>query len=70
LIFGKSGGFPPTIDLDTLSAADGVIINNAGTTRVAGVGDVNGDGFADFAIRLGSNASIVFGRSSFPAQLV
>jgi Ca2+-binding RTX toxin-like protein len=56
VVFGEDGGLPAHIDLDALSGRDGLIIEG-GTGAVAGVGDVNGDGYADFAI----GAQVVFG---------
>jgi len=55
VLFGQSGGFPAEVALDALAPGEGFkllgegFINEAGRS-VAGVGDVNGDGFADMLI--------------------
>jgi Ca2+-binding RTX toxin-like protein len=55
VIFGKAGATRGTIDLTTLTASDGFIIqgdaagDRAGR-RVSSAGDINGDGFDDFLI--------------------
>ncbi len=76
VIFGKVGSTRANIDLTTLSAADGFIIqgdtagDNAGYS-VSGAGDVNGDGIDDLIIgaHLGDNggtdageAYVIFGK--------
>jgi Ca2+-binding RTX toxin-like protein len=55
LIYGKAGGFSTTLDLDNLTAAEGVRINGVAPgyglgTSVAAAGDVNGDGYDDLII--------------------
>ncbi len=82
VVFGKEGGFGTTdgagrqvIDLTSLSAAEGFIIDGAGHSDRAGAsvssgGDINGDGFDDLivgSLKGGSNrgaANIVFGKES------
>ena len=88
MVFGKASGFGATvntggfdrqvIDLTTLSAADGFIIQGDTADDYAGfsvssAGDVNGDGFADLIVGAhrgddgGSNAGeayVVFGKAS------
>jgi len=55
LVFGSDASFAATLDLGALDGTDGMQIvgadsgDNAGFD-ISGVGDVNGDGFADFAI--------------------
>jgi hypothetical protein len=55
VVFGKAASFGAAIDLTSLSAADGFIIqgdsanDNAGWA-VASAGDINGDGFADLIV--------------------
>lgn len=84
LIFGQAGGFPANLDLDALGA-NGVVITGQVNfdrlgTSLAGVGDVNGDGFDDFVIGapghdVGVNASergaayVIFGKASWGATL-
>lgn len=54
VVFGKTTGFGASIDLASLSAADGFTINSAGidnyTGFVASAGDVNGDGLDDLIV--------------------
>jgi VCBS repeat-containing protein len=86
VVFGKASGFGTdvsgrqVIDLTSLAAAEGFIIqgdpagDNAGTfddntgTSVASAGDVNGDGYADLIIGApafgGGSANVVFGKAS------
>ncbi|MGB0852869.1 MAG: beta strand repeat-containing protein [Pikeienuella sp.] len=55
IIFGRVGGALTPIDLSTLGAADGLVINGAEAgdnigKSVSSAGDVNGDGFEDVII--------------------
>ena len=56
LIYGKASGFAPEIDLDTLDGVNGLVITNQSADKerpgrsVAGVGDINGDGFDDLLL--------------------
>jgi hypothetical protein len=77
VIFGKTGGFA-NIDLTTLAAADGFIIQGDFTGDAAGIsvssaGDINGDGFDDIIVGAarGDNggtdageAYVIFGKAS------
>ena len=73
VVFGKASGFG-TIDLTTLSAADGFIIQGDAAGGWAGfsvssVGDVNGDGYDDLIVGApygddGGEAYVVFGKAS------
>ncbi|NKI36207.1 choice-of-anchor D domain-containing protein [Wenzhouxiangella sp. XN79A] len=84
VVYGRSSGFPATLELSSLDGTHGFSIDGADTDdwtgfSVAGAGDVNGDGIDD--IILGSlnaeptglwtgAAYLVFGRSApFPARL-
>jgi Ca2+-binding RTX toxin-like protein len=85
LIFGKAGGFPATIDAAALDGSNGVKLKGTGSgdetgVSVAGLGDINGDGYADVAV--GAHAAdphgvdvagttyVLFGRgTAFPAEL-
>ena len=75
VVFGHSGGFPPTLALEALSGADGFQLVGGGESgwSVSSAGDVNGDGFDDLIIgaRLPGNRAgatyVVFGHSGiFP----
>lgn len=65
VIYGKLGG--PVTDLSTFGADDGLLFSTgaSGSVAVTGVGDVDGDGVGDFAIRspTGSDFYIVYGGS-------
>jgi hypothetical protein len=55
IVFGKSSGFTATADIDTqISNSGGFLLkgqpNNGLGASVSGVGDLNGDGFADVAV--------------------
>jgi len=55
VVFGKVGGFGASVDLATLTAADGFRISGETTgdvvgSRVSSAGDVNGDGFDDLMV--------------------
>ncbi|MBF2075949.1 MAG: FG-GAP repeat protein [Synechococcales cyanobacterium C42_A2020_086] len=77
IIFGRSGGFPATVDVANLTSAEGIVLNgvspNALTGRsLDGIGDFNNDGVADILIGApnatvrGSNvgqAYVLFGRA-------
>ncbi|BAZ29674.1 hypothetical protein NIES4074_21210 [Cylindrospermum sp. NIES-4074] len=66
VVFGKSSGFSPTLNLSTLNGANGFAINGFAQDFFSGVsvssaGDVNGDGFDDLII--GSDLSYFYGQS-------
>ena len=65
VVFGKSGGFPPNLDLATLNGNNGFKIVAASNNdrlgkSVSGGGDVNGDGFDDLIIS--SDATVIDNR--------
>ncbi len=70
LVFGKASGFGSVIDLESLTPADGFIIQGdapgdyAGGS-VSGAGDVNGDGYADLIVGAheGDDAGIIAGQA-------
>ena len=76
LVFGRAGGLPPVTDLHDLGV-HGVRLAELGDERfevghgVAGIGDVNHDGYDDVAIgrRYPARVYVVFGRPSFPAAI-
>jgi Ca2+-binding RTX toxin-like protein len=77
VVFGKPGGFAPTLDLGDLNGVNGFRIDGKAQERsgvsVATAGDVNGDGFGDLIIGAyyanpnGDNSGssyVVFGKAS------
>jgi Ca2+-binding RTX toxin-like protein len=55
VVFGKASGFGASVELSALDGSDGFRLSGVATadytgSAVAGAGDVNGDGFADFMI--------------------
>ncbi len=81
LVFGKTKGFTPSMNVSTLDGSNGLRLSGVGTNdhagfSVASAGDVNGDGFADVLIgAFGANRDagatyLVFGKASgFSANL-
>jgi hypothetical protein len=86
IVFGKGNGtWPTTINLGSLTAADGVIINGADISDYLGLGvsgnvDVNGDNIADVIVgaygadpdgtRNNTGATyVVFGSATLPATI-
>ncbi|MFN9090137.1 MAG: hypothetical protein ACK5V0_01160 [Alphaproteobacteria bacterium] len=77
VIFGKSGGFVPELNLSMLDGTDGFRVNASGFKErfgnsVASAGDVNGDGFDDLIVgapwtdtngNYSGAAYVIFGRS-------
>lgn len=58
IVFGTAGGLAGGIDLGDLDSSTGFAVD--GTTRVGGVGDINGDTLDDLSVGLGG---ILFGRA-------
>ena len=55
IVFGRSTGFTPSLDLSDLDGSNGFVLNgidpgDLSGRRVSGAGDVNGDGFDDVII--------------------
>lgn len=83
VLFGRNTRFSGTLDLTTLTATDGVVINGVSTgdssgASVASGGDVNGDGFDDLVIsapkafREGTPRGeiyVVFGGDALPGSI-
>ncbi len=73
VLYGKTTAFDATIDLSTLSASDGFIIDgitdgdHAGRS-VSGGGDINGDGFDDLIV--GANNAAPNGSNSGQAYVI
>ena len=82
IVFGSISPFPATIDLGSLSGADGFRLNGIGvgdqaSRAIAGAGDINGDGFDDYIISsrvvsVGGDtnvgqAYVLFGSAALPA---
>jgi subtilase family protein/Big-like domain-containing protein/cadherin-like protein/FG-GAP repeat protein len=71
IVFGKSTGFLPDMELSTLDGNNGFIINGGGLNNYIGrnittIGDVNGDGIDDIII-VGTSSTdsyVVFGKTS------
>ncbi len=76
VIFGKEGGYPHGVDLSKLDGEYGFKVGESRTTALKGLGDVNGDGFDDFAVRqLNHNGfHVIFGKvnwdENFPLSAV
>ncbi|MBX9605385.1 MAG: FG-GAP-like repeat-containing protein [Gammaproteobacteria bacterium] len=83
LVFGHAGAFPASLSIGALNGRNGLRLQGAEARdysgqSVAGVGDINGDGFDDFAVNAspryaGPSASsgfVLFGKAGgFPANL-
>ncbi|MBX9609200.1 MAG: FG-GAP-like repeat-containing protein [Gammaproteobacteria bacterium] len=84
VVFGRRDGFAPAVDVTALNGNDGFRIagvagGDVAGTAVAGIGDFNGDGIADFAVGASAAPSgslapgatyVVFGRADgFAADL-
>jgi hypothetical protein len=69
LVFGKRGGFGPTFNVSKLNGSNGTRIVSsakiAAITYASSAGDVNGDGFDDFAI-----GTSIYGSDSGPRFVV
>jgi hypothetical protein len=83
VVFGSASGFASHIELNSLDGhngfrLDGVAAGDASGRAVAAVGDINGDGFADFVIgapgadvsgqNVGASYVVFGGPGTFPAQ--
>jgi len=86
VIFGKASGFDANVNLGALAVTDGFAVTNPSgqpvanfATTAGAVGDLNGDGFADFAVgsdseKVGANNAagavyVVFGKATFASPL-
>ncbi len=75
VVYGRDAGFPATLDVDTLEASEGFVLNGDTDDRflgeaIAGGPDVNGDGLPDVSLRGQSRAFVLFGRrDDFPAEV-
>ncbi len=67
VLFGKSGGFDPVVDLTALNGSDGFAVpGTLISSGMGGTGDVNGDGFRDFVLADATGAGaiyLIFGRA-------
>jgi hypothetical protein len=67
VVFGSASGFPANLDLSTLNGTNGFYINGqtngvAAGVSVAGIGDINGDGYADLGVTTeAGKAYVVYG---------
>jgi Ca2+-binding RTX toxin-like protein len=77
VVFGRASGFPASFNVAALNGVDGFRISGASAGAysgftLSGAGDVNGDGFDDFAIASygARTVHVVFGKAgAFPADL-
>jgi Ca2+-binding RTX toxin-like protein len=71
VVFGRQGGFNPSLNTSELDGSNGFVINEGGGNSVSDAGDINGDGIDDLIIaQAGPNAYVVFGwRDGFSASL-
>ncbi len=58
VIFGKRSGFGTSIKVSSLGSRSSFRLNNANCQAIAGVGDMNGDGFDDLA----DDQNVLFGK--------
>lgn len=70
VVFGRADGFDASLDLESLDGSDGFAIRGptlAGLgVKVAGAGDVNGDGYDDVLVQTGyRSAYVVFGQATY-----
>lgn len=69
VVFGKAGGFAPTLNVSGLNGANGFKISgeanvdSTGASARLAAADVNGDGFADIILGSDKGAYVVYGKS-------
>ncbi len=72
VLYGTTS-FPALITVNDINGTNGFLIDTPGSSQVAGLGDVNGDGIGDFMIgtpHWSGESWIIFGRNSnYPAPL-
>ena len=73
-VFGRAGGFDPSMNLSALTATTGIKLLGASPdaglgSYVAGLGDFNGDGVSDIAVA-GTISYVVYGKSNFASSTV
>jgi len=66
IVYGSSSGHGGALDIDSLNGSNGFALYNAYayefSEAISGVGDVNGDGFDDFAVALrGASSQVILG---------
>lgn len=67
VVFGKASGWSADLDLGTLNGSDGfLIVTNESLfgSRVAGAGDVNGDGRDDLVVSKFNTSYVVYGKET------
>ncbi|MEZ5926132.1 MAG: hypothetical protein R3D57_17315 [Hyphomicrobiaceae bacterium] len=68
IVFGKTTGFDPSIDLAALDGSNGFKFASSSNSShlVAGGGDINGDGVADIALTSDNNQTVyvIYGKDS------
>jgi len=72
LIYGRSDA-ARTIDLDHLGDSEGLIVKGPAGSKtpssVAGIGDVNGDGFDDLIVHSNSGAYVIYGGTRLRVEI-
>ncbi|HMU65111.1 MAG TPA: integrin alpha [Nitrosomonas sp.] len=68
IVFGKASSFGSKFELDSLNGINGFQLDEDTLQdrphSASGLGDINGDGFDDFAISVNSTGYVVFGKAS------
>ena len=73
VVFGRSEGFPATLNPSTLDGSNGFNINTPPSNsdrrnKFSRAGDINGDGISDLIIGVANASYVVFGSTGLPAS--